>query len=157
MEQDPIKKEEKKARLMKETIPFYLSKFEKILSENNGFSVGNEVSDNFEIPPFSSLFCRLLRVCARTTATAHLPNKGNDWSTVGPFRPAFQPETLQIVCPQHIDAIFSPLNTGLLWAFQLWKFAAHKFAVPILLQRKLMWLVGCLKQGAAQQQSRSLN
>jgi hypothetical protein len=78
MEQDPIKKEEKKARLMKETIPFYLSKFEKILSENNGFSVGNEVSDNFEIPPFSSLFCRLLRVCARTTATAHLPNKGND-------------------------------------------------------------------------------
>ncbi|EFA00065.1 glutathione S-transferase [Tribolium castaneum] len=44
MEQDPIKKEEKKARLMKETIPFYLSKFEKILSENNGFSVGSEIT-----------------------------------------------------------------------------------------------------------------
>lgn len=45
MEQDPIKKEEKKARLMRETIPFYLSKFEKILSENNGFSVGSDVSN----------------------------------------------------------------------------------------------------------------
>ncbi|XP_044269049.1 glutathione S-transferase-like [Tribolium madens] len=44
MEQDPIKKEEKKARLMKETIPFYLSKFEKMLSENNGFSVGSEIT-----------------------------------------------------------------------------------------------------------------
>lgn len=33
-----------KAKIMKETIPFYLSKFEKIVSENNGFSVGNSVS-----------------------------------------------------------------------------------------------------------------
>lgn len=47
MEQDPIKKEEKKARLMRETIPFYLSKFEKMLSENNGFSVGSEVRKIF--------------------------------------------------------------------------------------------------------------
>lgn len=44
MEVDPIKKEEKKVRLMRETIPFYLSKFEKHLSENNGFSVGSDVS-----------------------------------------------------------------------------------------------------------------
>lgn len=44
MEQDPFKKEEKKAKLMRETIPFYLSKFEKMLRENNGFSVGSEVS-----------------------------------------------------------------------------------------------------------------
>lgn len=43
-EQDPIKKEERKAKLMKETIPFYLAKFEKIVSENNGFSVGTSVS-----------------------------------------------------------------------------------------------------------------
>lgn len=43
-EQDPIKKEERKAKLMRETIPFYLAKFEKIVSENNGFSVGTTVS-----------------------------------------------------------------------------------------------------------------
>lgn len=43
-EQDPIKKEERKAKLMRETIPFYLAKFEKIVSENNGFSVGDTVS-----------------------------------------------------------------------------------------------------------------
>lgn len=43
-EQDPIKKEEMKVKIMKETIPFYLSKFEKIVSENDGFSVGNNVS-----------------------------------------------------------------------------------------------------------------
>lgn len=43
-EQDPIKKEERKAKLMRETIPFYLAKFEKIVSENNGFSVGETVS-----------------------------------------------------------------------------------------------------------------
>lgn len=39
-----IKKEEKKVRLMKETIPFYLSKFDKHLSENGGYSVGSDVS-----------------------------------------------------------------------------------------------------------------
>lgn len=43
-EQDPIKKEEMKTKIVKETIPFYLSKFEKIVSENNGFSVGDSVS-----------------------------------------------------------------------------------------------------------------
>lgn len=43
MEQDPVKKEEKKTKLMRETIPFYLSKFEKHMAENNGFSVGSEV------------------------------------------------------------------------------------------------------------------
>lgn len=41
---DPIKKEEKKATLMKETIPFYMNKFEAILNENKGFSVGGSVS-----------------------------------------------------------------------------------------------------------------
>lgn len=44
-EQDPIKKEERKAKLMRETIPFYLSKFEKVVADNNGFSVGSEVSN----------------------------------------------------------------------------------------------------------------
>lgn len=43
-EQDAIKKEEKKAKLMMDTIPFYLAKFEKIVSENNGYSVGSGVS-----------------------------------------------------------------------------------------------------------------
>lgn len=43
-EQDVIKKEEMKTKIMKETIPFYLSKFEKIVSENNGYSVGSSVS-----------------------------------------------------------------------------------------------------------------
>ncbi|XP_049818818.1 glutathione S-transferase isoform X2 [Aethina tumida] len=48
MEQDVIKKEEKKARLMRETIPFYLSKFEKHLSENGGYSVGNDIAPNIK-------------------------------------------------------------------------------------------------------------
>lgn len=43
-EQDPIKKEERKAKLMKETIPFYLSKFEKMVAENNGLTVGTEIT-----------------------------------------------------------------------------------------------------------------
>ncbi|XP_065161108.1 glutathione S-transferase-like [Atheta coriaria] len=43
-ETDPIKKEERKAKLMRETIPFYLSKFEKIVAENNGFSVGDSIT-----------------------------------------------------------------------------------------------------------------
>ncbi|XP_017777598.1 PREDICTED: glutathione S-transferase-like [Nicrophorus vespilloides] len=43
-EQDPIKKEERKAKLMRETIPYYLSKFEKIVSENNGLSVGSGIT-----------------------------------------------------------------------------------------------------------------
>ena len=40
---DPLKKEEKKIILMKETIPFYMNKFEDIISKNNGFSVGESV------------------------------------------------------------------------------------------------------------------
>lgn len=48
-ETDPIKKEERKAKLMRETIPFYLSKFEKIVAENNGFSVGDSVSENGDV------------------------------------------------------------------------------------------------------------
>ncbi|KAK9694012.1 Glutathione S-transferase, N-terminal domain [Popillia japonica] len=43
-EQDPIKKEERKVKLMRETIPFYLQKFETIVADNNGYSVGNDVS-----------------------------------------------------------------------------------------------------------------
>ncbi|EEB14149.1 glutathione S-transferase, putative [Pediculus humanus corporis] len=41
---DPLKKEEKKIILMKETIPFYMNKFEDIISKNNGFSVGESVT-----------------------------------------------------------------------------------------------------------------
>lgn len=43
-EQDPIKKEERKATLLKDTIPFYLKRFEKAVAENGGFAVGNAVS-----------------------------------------------------------------------------------------------------------------
>ncbi|XP_015590154.1 glutathione S-transferase [Cephus cinctus] len=39
-EEDPFKKEEKKAKLWKETIPFYLNKFEQNVAENGGYSVG---------------------------------------------------------------------------------------------------------------------
>lgn len=58
-EQDPIKKEERKVKLMRETIPFYLQKFENIVADNNGYSVGNDITwcdfafavslENFEI------------------------------------------------------------------------------------------------------------
>lgn len=40
-QEDQIKKEEMKAKLLKETIPFYLNKFEQIVSENGGFTVGD--------------------------------------------------------------------------------------------------------------------
>ncbi|XP_060535714.1 glutathione S-transferase-like isoform X2 [Cylas formicarius] len=43
-EQDPIRKEEQKVKVMKEVVPYYLSKFEKIVSENGGFSVGSELT-----------------------------------------------------------------------------------------------------------------
>lgn len=43
-EQDAIKKEERKAKLMRETIPFYLAKFERVVANNNGLSVGSDVS-----------------------------------------------------------------------------------------------------------------
>lgn len=45
-ELDPLKKEERKAKLMKETIPFYLAKFERVIANNNGLSVGTDVSSN---------------------------------------------------------------------------------------------------------------
>jgi hypothetical protein len=44
MEPDQFKKEEKKVVLLKEKIPFYLSNFEKVITENRGFSVGGAVS-----------------------------------------------------------------------------------------------------------------
>jgi len=44
MEPDHFKKEEKKIALMKDKIPFYLNKFEKVVAENRGYSVGNAVS-----------------------------------------------------------------------------------------------------------------
>ncbi|GLV45916.1 Glutathione S transferase S1 [Carabus blaptoides fortunei] len=43
-EQDPIKKEERKVKLMRETIPFYLRKFEKVVADNGGFSVGTDIT-----------------------------------------------------------------------------------------------------------------
>ncbi|GFG33891.1 hypothetical protein Cfor_07139 [Coptotermes formosanus] len=44
MEPDQFKKEEKKIILMKEKIPFYLNKFEKVVAENRGYSVGNAIT-----------------------------------------------------------------------------------------------------------------
>jgi glutathione S-transferase len=46
MEPDQFKKEERKMVLMKEKIPFYLNRFEKVVTENNGYSVGGAVSVN---------------------------------------------------------------------------------------------------------------
>jgi len=43
-EPDPIKREEIRARVMKEELPFYLSKFEKIVTENGGFTVGDDIT-----------------------------------------------------------------------------------------------------------------
>ncbi|XP_033230948.1 glutathione S-transferase-like [Belonocnema kinseyi] len=43
-EEDMFKKEDKKVKLMKETIPFYLNKFEKTIAENNGFAVGSNTT-----------------------------------------------------------------------------------------------------------------
>nr|XP_012142108.1 PREDICTED: glutathione S-transferase-like isoform X4 [Megachile rotundata] len=42
-EEDLFKKEEKKAKLLKETIPFYLNKFEKTVGENGGYAVGSTI------------------------------------------------------------------------------------------------------------------
>lgn len=42
-EEDPFKKEDKKIKLMKETIPFYLNKFEQTIAENDGYAVGSNV------------------------------------------------------------------------------------------------------------------
>ncbi|KAL6437608.1 hypothetical protein ACFW04_004199 [Cataglyphis niger] len=43
-EEDLFKKEEKKAKLLKETIPFYLNKFEQTVAENGGYAVGSTVN-----------------------------------------------------------------------------------------------------------------
>ncbi|KAJ8676300.1 hypothetical protein QAD02_012087 [Eretmocerus hayati] len=40
-EDDLFKKEEKKAKFVKETIPFFLNKFEETVSKNNGYAVGS--------------------------------------------------------------------------------------------------------------------
>ncbi|XP_076173942.1 glutathione S-transferase isoform X2 [Ptiloglossa arizonensis] len=40
-EKDQFKKEEKKAKLLKETIPFYLKQFEQTIGENGGYAVGS--------------------------------------------------------------------------------------------------------------------
>lgn len=40
IEEDLFKKKEKKMKLLKETIPFYLNKFEQIISENGSYTVG---------------------------------------------------------------------------------------------------------------------
>lgn len=50
-EEDLFKKEEKKAKLLKETIPFYLNKFEQTVAENGGYAVGSTVK---RISNFSS-------------------------------------------------------------------------------------------------------
>lgn len=42
-EEDLYKKEEKKTKLLKETIPFYLNKFEQTVAENGGYAVGSTV------------------------------------------------------------------------------------------------------------------
>lgn len=47
-EEDLFKKEEKKAKLLKETIPFYLNKFEQTVAENGGYAVGSTVSTIIE-------------------------------------------------------------------------------------------------------------
>ncbi|XP_046990701.1 glutathione S-transferase-like [Schistocerca americana] len=44
MEPDPLRKDERKQTLLKETIPFFLDKFEKVLEENGGFSVGGALT-----------------------------------------------------------------------------------------------------------------
>lgn len=43
-EEDPFKKEDKKIKLMKETIPFYLNKFEQTIAENDGYAVGSNTT-----------------------------------------------------------------------------------------------------------------
>ncbi|KAG7213588.1 hypothetical protein KM043_002842 [Ampulex compressa] len=40
-EEDLSKKEEKKAKLLRETIPFYMNKFEQTVGENGGYTVGS--------------------------------------------------------------------------------------------------------------------
>lgn len=44
MEQDPVNKEDKKQILIKETIPYYLNKFEQVLKENDGYLVNGQLT-----------------------------------------------------------------------------------------------------------------
>lgn len=55
-EQDPIKKEERKVKLMRETIPFYLRKFEKVVADNGGYSVGTDVRFFFRLSFLFSIY-----------------------------------------------------------------------------------------------------
>lgn len=48
-EEDFVKKEEKKAKLLRESIPIYLNKFERIVAENGGYTVGSTVSVSMAI------------------------------------------------------------------------------------------------------------
>jgi hypothetical protein len=43
-EEDLFKKEEKKAKFVKETIPLFLNKFEQTIGKNDGYAVGSTVS-----------------------------------------------------------------------------------------------------------------
>ncbi|XP_043271486.1 glutathione S-transferase-like [Venturia canescens] len=43
-EEDLFKKEERKVKLLRETIPFYLNKFEQTIKENDGFAVGSNTT-----------------------------------------------------------------------------------------------------------------
>lgn len=44
IEENVFKKEEKKAKLLTETIPFYLNKFEQTVAENDGYAVGSTIT-----------------------------------------------------------------------------------------------------------------
>ncbi|XP_014214032.1 glutathione S-transferase-like [Copidosoma floridanum] len=43
-EEDLFKREEKKAKFAKETIPFFLNKFEQTVGKNNGYAVGSSTT-----------------------------------------------------------------------------------------------------------------
>lgn len=60
-EEDLCKKEEKKAKLLKETIPFYLNKFEQTVGENGSYTVGSTVSRS------AGFNIKILTVCAKNS------------------------------------------------------------------------------------------
>ena len=43
-EDDLFKKEEKKAKFVRETVPFFLNKYEATIGKNGGYAVGSSVS-----------------------------------------------------------------------------------------------------------------
>lgn len=49
MEQDPEKKEALKIKLLEETFPFYFSRFDKMLQDNNGHFGSKVISVNKQI------------------------------------------------------------------------------------------------------------